>query len=137
MVTNHHRSEIPKHGMKEKSNGPHWDLKIKAQLVEHLFFSYYYYLFFIYLCKSPDTQGLKATSRCGLQLFFSRGCCHLLLGLKQDYPFHSPYGCITAWVSSVRSLAGRAESTTSPKRVLGVLGSDPNEYRLIFSLFPW
>ena len=45
------------------------------------------------LCKSPDTQGLKATSRCELQLFFSRGHCRLLLGLKQGYPFHSPYEC--------------------------------------------
>ena len=41
------------------------------------------------LCNSPDTQGLKATSRCGLQLFFSRGRCHLLLRLKQGYPFYS------------------------------------------------
>ena len=24
---------------------------------------------------------------------FSRGSCHLLLGLKQGYPFYSPYGC--------------------------------------------
>ena len=40
-----------------------------------------------FLCKLPDTRGLKATSRCGLQLFDSRGHCHLLLGLKQGYPF--------------------------------------------------
>ena len=32
-------------------------------------------------------------SRCGLQLFLSRGHCHLLLGLKQGYPLYSPYGC--------------------------------------------
>ena len=45
--------------------------------------------FFFFLCKCPDT-----TSSCGLQFyFFSRSCCHLLLGLKQGYPFHSPYGC--------------------------------------------
>ena len=49
--------------------------------------------FFIYfLFQSPDTQGLKATSRCGLQLFYSRGRCHLLLGLTQGYPFYSPHG---------------------------------------------
>ena len=65
-----------------------------------------------FLCKSPDTQGLKATLRCGLQLFYSRGRCHLLLGLNQVYTIYSPNGC--TWVSSIRSLAGRTESTTSP-----------------------
>ena len=29
------------------------------------------FLFCFLLCNLPDTQGLKATSRCGLQLFFS------------------------------------------------------------------
>ena len=29
----------------------------------------------------------------GYNYFFSRGRCHLLLGLKQGYPFYSPYGC--------------------------------------------
>ena len=28
---------------------------------------FYLFFYFILLCKSPDTQGLKATSRCGLQ----------------------------------------------------------------------
>ena len=28
------------------------------------------FIYFYFLCKSPDTQGLKATSRCGLQLIF-------------------------------------------------------------------
>ena len=35
----------------------------------------------------------EGDSRCGLQLFLSRGPCHLLLGLKQGYPFYSPYEC--------------------------------------------
>ena len=48
---------------------------------------------FSFLCKSPDTQGLKATSRCGLQFFFLQGPQHLLLGLKRGYPPFSPYGC--------------------------------------------
>ena len=26
-------------------------------------------------------------------IIFPRGCCLLLLGLKQGYPFYSPYGC--------------------------------------------
>ena len=51
-----------------------------------------------------------ATSRCGLQLLYSRGRCHLLLGL--DGTGLPPLQSIR--ISSVRSLAGRAESTTSP-----------------------
>ena len=69
----------------------------KLQLIINwslLYGSYIIIIFiFLFLCKLPDTQGLKATSRCGLQLSLSRGCCHLLLGLKQGYPFHSPYEC--------------------------------------------
>ena len=43
--------------------------------------------YFLFLCKSPDTQGLKASSRCvGYNDFFARGRCHVLLGLKQGYP---------------------------------------------------
>ena len=45
-----------------------------------------FYYYFVFLCKSPDTQGLKATSRWGLKLFDFRGCCLLLQGLKQGYP---------------------------------------------------
>ena len=80
---------------------PHNTLLAKKDLIRlHPFLLYHPQqlntLIFFYdflFCKSPDTQGLKATSRCGLQLFLSRGRCHLLLGLKQGYPFYSPYGC--------------------------------------------
>ena len=48
------------------------------------------YIYIYIVCKSPDTQGLKATSRCGLQLFYSKGHCHLLhLGLKQGCPLYN------------------------------------------------
>ena len=51
-----------------------------------------YFFFPFFFCNLPDTQGLKATLRCGSQsTFLSRGCCHLLLGLKQGYPLYSPY----------------------------------------------
>ena len=68
---------------------------------------------FLFLCKSPDTQGLKATSRRGLQqTFFQRAVCHLhvLLGLKQGYPLYSPYGCrlgyhpLEAWLAEQEAL---------------------------------
>ena len=72
-------------------------------------------IFIFILCKSPDTRGLKATSRCGLQLFFFRGHCHLLLGLKQGYPFDIfPYECRLGYHQFEACRAGRAESTTSP-----------------------
>ena len=59
----------------------------QGEQVRNRFF-YIFYIFIFFLCKSPDTQSRKATSRCGLQLFFTRGRCHLhvLLGLKQGYP---------------------------------------------------
>ena len=65
-----------------------------------IYFCYNSYIYFI-LCKSPDTQGRKATSRCGLQLFYYRGRCHLLLGLKQGYPLLQSIR-MQAWVSSIR-----------------------------------
>ena len=35
------------------------------------------FIFIFLVCKTPDTQGLKATSRCGLQInYFFRGFCH-------------------------------------------------------------
>ena len=41
---------------------------------------------FLVLCKLPDTQGLKATSRCGLQCAFVRGRWYLLLGRLGYHP---------------------------------------------------
>ena len=62
-----------------------------------------------------DTLGRKATSRCGLQLFFSQRLCHLLLGLKQDYPFYSPYGCRLGYqnIANTLGLLGRGESLST------------------------
>ena len=52
------------------------------------------YCFIIFFYASRLThKAWKATLRCWLQLFLSRGRCHLLLGLKHCYPFYSPYGC--------------------------------------------
>ena len=45
--------------------------------------------FFSSSCKSPDTQGLKVTSRCGLQFFFYQG--PLPPGAETGYPLYSPY----------------------------------------------
>ena len=39
------------------------------------------------LCKSPDTQGLKATSRCGLQLFFPEAVATYSYGWNRVTPF--------------------------------------------------
>ena len=77
-----------------------------------LFFS----LFFCFgggVCKSPDTQVLKATSRCGLQstIIFSRGRCHLLLGLN------SPFGCRLGYHPSDMSEAWLVEQKALPPQL--------------------
>ena len=48
------------------------------------------FLFFILLCKSPEPEG---HFKVWATIIFSRGRCHLLLGMKQGYPFYSPYEC--------------------------------------------
>ena len=58
-----------------------WQSVTKAPVTSYSYLFMFVYSFFCiiicFLCKSPDTQSLmKATSRCGLQLFLSRGRCH-------------------------------------------------------------
>ena len=50
----------------------HCAFRLLYQSLFHYFVGIFLLLFnfLICLCKSPDTQGLKAISRCGLQLFF-------------------------------------------------------------------
>ena len=36
--------------------------------------------------------------------FFFRGCCHLLLGLKQGYPLYSPNGCRLGFINPLHQL---------------------------------
>ena len=71
---------------------------------------YLFFIFFIFMQVARHTRPEGHFKVWATIIYFPRGRCHLLLGLKQGYPFYSPYG----WVSSVRSLLGRTESTTSP-----------------------
>ena len=57
------------------------------------FVPYFIYFLFCMQVARHTKQGLKVTSMCGLQLLYSRGRCHLLLGLKQGYPF-TVYTCV-------------------------------------------
>ena len=72
--------------------------------------------------KSPDTQGLKVTSRCPL-LCFSRGSCNLLLGLAgTELHLLSIYTHVGLGIMHLGSLAGRAESNTSPTFLVNIVG---------------
>ena len=46
------------------------------------------YFVSIFLCNSPDTQGLKATSRCGLQLLFFQGPLPPTPGAETGIPIY-------------------------------------------------
>ena len=67
----------------------------------------------------PDTQGLQATSRCGLQFVFFQGPLPPThhKGLKQGYPFYSPYKCRLGYHQSEAWLV---ESTASQLYVASV-----------------
>ena len=70
----------------------------------------------------PDTQGLKVTSRCHL-LCFSRGSCNLPLGLAgTELPLLSIYTYVGLGIMHLGSLAGRAESNTSPTFLVNIVG---------------
>ena len=64
----------------------------------NLFFSCFHSNFIIFsqgYSKLEDVNEwlLKKNKVCGLQFFYSRCRCHLLLVLKQGYPFYSQYRC--------------------------------------------
>ena len=72
----------------------------QVSLIVHIYKGFFFFLTKIFcLCKLPDTQGWSPLQGVGKKTF-SRGRCHLLLGLKQGYPFtvHSYSHPSEAWL---------------------------------------
>ena len=92
--------------MGEKLGNPFLSKQYWSAPVNLTIFVVFIFLFcFLFLCKSPDTQGLKATSNImWATIIFSRGRCHLLLGLKRPYECRLGYHQFEAWPVEQKAL---------------------------------
>ena len=63
---------------------------VKPTLILKIFINTF---IFIHCYASRQTHRTSRPLKVWATIVFSRGRCHLPLGLKQGYPFHSPNGC--------------------------------------------